>query len=407
LTWTDPTPIAAGKSRVYYVPAHIPGLRDNFVGSAVVTSEGAPIAAILNTSRDAGPGESNRLGAAIGVSEEGGLMPSPTLYAPYLRKAYYGYNSYIAVQNTSNAPADVTVNYYSTAGAMVATESETIPAFSNQIFYQDANGDLPAGFYGSAVIDGDGTPLAAVVNNAAAGNDADVTTAGFESYNAFTGGATKVYVPKLSLNYYDYQSGLSIQNIGAAATNVTVEYTFNNTPYVVGPYSVDPNTSKSIFLASSDLPGTVAGSGSAVVTSDGEPVVVLVSERNDVSGYSVVWNGFADGSGASSILYPKFDREYYNYNGGIQIQNVGDQACQICATWSPAGTGSDVNECQGPVEPGASAFWYGPNVGGLVDDWTGSVVVYSDNGEELAGVYTGVADALTGDSGSAYNAITQ
>jgi len=411
LTWTDPTPIAAGKSKVYYVPNAIPGLRENFVGSAVVTSEGAPIAAILNTARVTGTGEMARIGSAIGVSEEGGLMPSPMLYAPYLRKAYYGYNSYIAVQNTSNSAADVSVMYYNNTGALLDTETANIPAFSNQIFYQDQNGNLPAGFYGSAVIDGNGTPLAAVVNNAAEGNDAVVTTSGFESYNAFTGGATKVFVPKMTVNYYDYQSGLSIQNIGNAATSVQVEFKFGANTYTkTSAAPVQPNTAWSIFLANeaaSGIPNGTAGSGSATITAlDGQPIVVLVSERNDATGFSVVWNGFADGSGTSSILFPKFDRAYYDYNGGIQIQNIGTQSCEICATWSPV-SGTDVNACQGPVAPGASVFWFGPNVTGLLDNFHGSVVVFSDNGEPLAGVYTSRNDILAGDTYSAYNGITQ
>jgi hypothetical protein len=412
LTWTDPTPIAAGKSRVYYVPNAIPGLRDNFVGSAVVTSEGAPIAAILNTSRVAGAGESARTGSAIGVSEEGSLMPSPMLYAPYLRKDYYGYNSYIAVQNTSNSAADVSVKYYDHLGVLVSTETENIPAFSNQIFYQDANASLPAGFRGSAVIDGDGTPLAAVVNNAGSGNDADVTTAGFESNNAFTGGATKVYVPKVTVNYYDYQSGLSIQNIGNAPTGMQVEFKFGANTYTkTSAAPVGPNTAWQIFLATasaSGIPAGHSGSGSAIVTSlDGQPIVVLVTERNDATGFSVVWNGLADGSGAPSVLFPKYDRWYYNYNGGIQIQNLGDQPCNICATWSPI-AGVDVNPpCQGPVAPGASIFWFGPNVIGLLDNFHGSVVAYSDNGEEVQGVYISRNDALAGDTYSAYNGIAQ
>jgi hypothetical protein len=411
LTWTDPTPIEAGKSKSYYVPTAFASLPANFVGSAVVTSEGAPIAAILNTSK-IDEGANRRVGSAIGVSEEGDLMPATKLYAPYLRKAYYGYNSLIAVQNTTNAPADVSVMYYDHTGVMVDTETAQIPAFSNQIFYQDANADLPANFHGSAVIDGGSAPLAAVVNNAAAGNEADVTTAGYESYNAFTGGAALVYVPKVTVNYYDYQSGLTIQNIGNAPTSVRVDYKFGANNYTkTSPSPVQPNTSWGIFLANesvSGIPTGTTGSGSATVTSlDGQPVVVLVSERNDVTGYSVTWSGFADGSGAPSILFPKFDRTYYDYNGGVQIQNLGTQACMVCGTWSPVG-GGDVNPpCLGPVAPGASVQWFGPNVAGLPDNSTSGVVIYSDNGEPLAGLYNFRNEVLAGDSGGAYNSMSK
>ncbi|MBN1399610.1 MAG: hypothetical protein JXA74_02160 [Anaerolineae bacterium] len=418
LEWTDPTDIPAGQSKVYYVPTQIPGLPENFVGSAVVTSDGAPIAAILNTSRVVSTGEKTRIGSAIGVSEEGGLIPAAMVYAPYLRKNYYGRNSYVAVQNTTDVAANVTLKYYdAVTGAEIpaAQETASIPAFSNQIFYQDANAGLPDGFFGSAVIDGNGTLLAVVANNANSGNDADVTTAAFESYNGFIGGATKVYVPKATVNYYNYQTGLSIQNIGTGPADVTVTFNIGGATYTTSKTGQAANTPWSIYLgtqSASGIPTGTSGSGSAIIEST-QPIVVLVSEVKTAEGFGVTWGGFAEGSGSSAILFPKFDRTYYGYNGGIQIQNLGDEACDITATWSQQGR-TDVPDTKYDVQPGESIFWYGPNVPGLTENFSGSVVVVSSNGEPIAGVYTSRSDApvgsqyyRSGDSYSAYNGIAK
>ena len=102
--FTDTIP--AGGSKGYWVPS-IAGLPDNFVGSAVVSSN-VPVVANVNT-QVAAPGteaEPNRVGTASGV-----LDPATTLYFTQVMRTPT-WNSYIAVQNTSSEPASVTVRYY-------------------------------------------------------------------------------------------------------------------------------------------------------------------------------------------------------------------------------------------------------------------------------------------------------
>ena len=392
--------IAAGKSKTYYVPSHISGLPDNFIGSAVVSAD-QPVAAILNTSRvaDGGDADPKRIGSATGV-----LAPSTKAYAPYLRKNYYGRNSYIAVQNTTGSTVNVTITYYNASGTEVDTDTAAITAYSSQIFYQDMNGDLPDNYFGSAIVEGDGN-IAVVVNNANAGTD--VTTSGFESYNGFAAGATKLYMPKLTVNYYDYQSGFTVQNISTSAANMSITYTYGGNTYTKASPSIAAGAAWSVYLANSPvsgLPAGIVGSGSAIVTSD-QPVVGVVTEVNDAAGFSVVWSAIADGSASDTVLYPKFDRAYYNYDGGIQIQNVGTTDTVLTATWSQTGL-ADVTKTSGTLAPGESTFWYGPDVAGLSSNFYGSVVVVSQSGSAIAGVYTSRnGDTSLGDTYSAYNGI--
>jgi hypothetical protein len=397
--------IEAGKSKTYYVPTHIPGLPSDFVGSAVVTAD-QPVAAILNTTRT--DSTDKRIGAATGV-----LSPATKVYAPYLRKAYYGRNSYIAIQNTGDEQATVTVKYFDrvTGDEIVAAqEDHTIPAYTTMISYQDQNADLPAGggsasFHGSAVIEGT-QPLAVVVNNANAGTSPQ--SSGFESYNGMTAGATKLYMPKLTVNYFDYQSSFTVQNTGDVATPVDVTYTFGGTTYMHSNPSLAPGAAWPVYLASesqSNLPAGLSATGSAVVTAD-QPLVGIVTEvhEQDDKGFAVISSAVPDGTGTGVVLFPKFARTYFDYDSGIQIQNIGTEATTVTAVFSQAGR-PDVTVVSPSIPAGESTFWYGPNVAGLSENFGGSVVVTSDNGQPIAGVYTERNDVEPGDSYTAYNGI--
>lgn len=394
--------ILAGKSKTYYVP-NIGALPTNFVGSVVVSSD-VEVAAILNTTKVAAgtSAEPKRIGSAVGVS-----VPSTTVYAPYLRKDYYGRNSYIAVQNTSGADATAYVTYRDATGAAItaANESAVIGAYSTKIFYQNDNTNLPAGFSGSAVITST-APLAVVANNANAGTS--VGTAGFESYNGFASsqGATKIFLPKLTVNYSDYQSSFTIQNAGTVAANMTITYTFGTNTWTKTSGLIQPGAAWSVYLATSSasgIPAGTSGPGSAVVTSS-QPMVALVTEVKSTLGYSVISVGVADGQATDTVLFPKFDSEFSNYNSGIQIQNVGTTTTTVTLTFSKAGSPDVTKSAQ--IGPGKSTAWYGPNLG-LGAGWTGSVVAVSSGGVPIAGIHTNRNSALLGDTYTAYNGIAK
>ena len=386
--------IEAGKSKTYYVPSHIEGLPSDFVGSAVVTAD-QPVAAILNTTR--ADGDLKRMGSATGV-----LSPASNVFAPYLRKHFYGRNSYVAIQNTSDQQASVTVTYYDgQTGDQIAaaTETWTIPAFTTKISYQDANNDLPSGFSGSAVIAGN-QPLAVVVNNANAGTDVD--TSGFESYNGLATGSTTLYLPKLTVNYYGYQSSFTVQNVGDAPADVTVTYTFGGDTYTQTRTGLAPNAAWAVYLATqSTLPDGLVGAGAAVVTSN-QPLVGLVTEVRREMGYAVISSAVAQGTATNAVLFPKFTYEYYNYSGGIQIQNISDQATTVTLVFSQAGR-ADVTVSTS-IPAGQSASWFGTHVPGLTQDFNGSVTAVSD-GQPIAGIYTERNNLQPGDTYVAYNGI--
>jgi len=369
--------IDPGKAKSYYVPSSgkTSDLPEGFIGSAVVSSD-QPVAANVNTqvpsSEGVSPDEPIRIGTSSGV-----LEPSTDLYFPQVMKEYYGRNSYLAIQNTASSSASVTVQYYDATGALVATDVQTVGPYTTYIFRQGENTTLSNGFVGSAKVTGT-QELAGICNFY--NNESNYTEAQFHSYNAFSGGATKLNVPRVVKDYYNYQSGLKVQNVGTSATTVTVTYYFGGTAYTQTSTSIGPNQAWGPYMGTeSQLPASMAGvsgSGSAVIeSSGGQPIVAIINEENRDVGFGVTYNAFLAGEETTTVLFPQVTAKFYGYCSGIQIQNVGTSTANLTITYSMAGR-ADVTK-SGTAEPGASYSAFAPNEG-LGMDFNGSVVVTSN-----------------------------
>jgi len=364
--------IDPGKAVSYYVPDHAKtaGLPEGFIGSAVVSSD-QPVAANVNTQVPGSEGTTPGLPLRIGTSS-GVLEPSTDLYFPQLMKEYWGWNSYIAVQNTASSSASVTVQYYSSAGALVATDVQTVGPYTTYIFRQGDNATLSNGFVGSAKVTGT-QDLAGICNFYNSENT--YTEAQFHSYNAFSGGETTLNVPRVVKDYWDYNSGLTVQNVGSSATTVTVTYYFGGTPITQTSPSIDPNAAWGVYLPDQAVLAAVSGSGSAKIVSTGQPIVAIINEDNRVVGFGVTYNAFLAGEETTSVLFPQVTAKFWGYSGGIQVQNVGTSTANLTITYSMAGRG-DVTK-YGTAAPGMAYEAFAPDEGVGID-FNGSVVVTSD-----------------------------
>jgi len=404
---TEPFTIAGGLSRTFFVPSHLTCVPVNFVGSVVLTSD-YPVVAIINTQKTpVGNNDPSRMASALGEN-----IPATKVYVPMLRKDFYNRNTYVAVQNTEATAATVYFNYYSDKGQALpaAREVVTVPAYSTKIFYQNDNANLPLslnGFNGSGVITST-VRLAVVVNQANAGTTAG--NSGFESYNGATSGATTIYMPKMDVNYYTYyQSGFQVQNIGEEPAYMTATYTFGNQVFTKASPKIEPGSAWVVFLANSPVSGIPAGfsgTGAAVIEST-QPVVGVVNETNDAVGHSYITSAFTQESATDTVVFPKFDSLFYGqYNSGITIQNLGTTTTTVTVVFSNQLTQVDTQVVSGDIAPGASKSWYGPSVvPALGTQFTGSVVVFSNNGQKIAGIHTEFNTTLLGDTFTAYNGI--
>ncbi|NLD73627.1 MAG: hypothetical protein GX649_13040 [Chloroflexi bacterium] len=381
--FTDTIP--AGGSKGYWVPS-IAGLPDNFVGSAVVSSN-VPVVANVNT-QVAAPGteaEPNRVGTASGV-----LDPATTLYFTQVMRTPT-WNSYIAVQNTSSEPASVTVRYYNdTDGNEAASDTQSISAFSTRIFRQGDYASLPTNWGGSAVVTSD-RPIAGIANFYNEGVNKD--TSQFHSYNAFSAGGTRLYVPRVVVNYYDYQSGIKVQNVGTAATDVTITYYFGGQSYTQVLADVQPGAAKAVYLANvPDLAALGRVDGAAIITSSGDvPIVATVNEDNRVGaafpgheGRGVTYNAFVDGAQTDTIFFSQVTNRATGYTGGIQVQNVGTDTTTVTTVWSAPGKTTVTSQKQ--LAPNASVAWFAPQVISETG-FNGSVTVTAD--QPIVGIANG------------------
>jgi len=315
------------------------------------------------------------------------------MYAPQVMKNLAGWNSYIAVQNTDTSDASVTVTYKDAAGNAVtgATETVTIPAQSTHIFYQDSNTGLPDNFIGAATISADnGTSKLAVVVNFY--NDGSMSSkAQLHSYNGFASGANKLYVPRVVRNFYGYNSGLSIQNIGTSNTTVKITFNFAGNSYTYTSGTIAPGAALALYAPNmSELSGVDSlpqsqRFGSAVVeVQSGGPIVAIVNEDNrggagvpvERAGQGSTYNAIPAGTETTTVFFAQIARNAGGiFSGGFQVANTTntDGTCNI----SYAGA-SAANETGVTLPANGSIARYGPNVTNLPDGFNGAVTVTCD-----------------------------
>jgi hypothetical protein len=102
------------------------------------------------------------------------------------------------------------------------------------------------------------------------------------AYNAVGSGAEAVFVPLVYRAYGGWNSGLQIQNTGAAPTTITVRFFRQDGQAMGGLQStLDPGAARSFYLPSvPTIPDGWAGSAT-VTSSDGQLIAVIVNHIRD------------------------------------------------------------------------------------------------------------------------------
>jgi hypothetical protein len=392
LTYTDPNQVAPGASRLYFTPSSPPGLSSGFLGSAVVSSDRA-LACNVNTQVvGAGVGtvaSPARIGTSAGLDSS---QAASTIYAVQVVKAVGGtFNSYVAIQNTDSVAVDVTVSYKDRTGVdPAANETVNIKPNATHVFYQSDNVKLPAGFIGGAKFSSTSGKLVGVVAIYNSGTSAD--TAQFLSYNTMASGAAKLSVPRYVANYYGNQSGLTVQNIGAAATALKITYTFQGVDYVVNTPSIAPGAVYANYakdeaaLAALKNIDPTKRTGSAVVeaTTAGSSIIAIVNEDNRgecsaascgpllPKGWGATYNAFVDGTATNTVFFAQVTSKATSneFNGGIQIVNstATPGTCTITYSGVPAATQSNL-----AVAANSSLSIYLPGVANLTAGFNSAV----------------------------------
>ncbi|RCK75720.1 MAG: putative cell-wall-anchored protein SasA (LPXTG motif) [Anaerolineae bacterium] len=378
--------IPGNGSKTWYLPSHVSGLSSGFIGSAVVSSD-KQIAAIVNTQLPSGSNPT-RVGTSTGVNS-----PAETVYATQIMKNYYGWNSYCAVQNTGSSPFTVSAYYYDQNGTQVgAPRTQSIPANASYIFDQSTDSGLSNGFTGSAKFVGDSTHLLAVVcnfyNAGTGSNDAQ-----FHSYNGMGIGGTTLYVPRVVKDYYGYQSGIKIQNIGTETLTVTINFNFNGVQYTLTSPSISPGRSWGPYMGDpSQLSGAtpslaaVSGSGSAVISvnapNSNKLIIATINEDNRVNpaGRGVTYEAGLLSEASNVIVFPQITSEYYGYSSGWQVMKVESGNATCTASYSASGSIAAFTENFTLTDSLPSFSRFAPNAPGMLagianDNYNGAVTI--------------------------------
>lgn len=310
--WVNPTPgagltpnqvrLAPGQA-YYFDQAVMPALGTRFIGSAVATSvNGQPL-----------------VGSVVQVGPFGlfaydgfGSAGSSSLLVPLFHYRNAGFQSSVQVQNVGTAPTTVTMTYTPSLAGNACTETRTVAPGASEIFGflafhgptagsncwdVNSSGGVGTRFVGSAHVSAntDNQPLLGVVNQM------NSTTLRSGSYNAYAPDAATqcVIAPIIMDNNAGYWTGISLMNVGATATTVTIQYSpFEGHTPASGSVTLQPNQGASV-LHWGQLRATPTARyiGSAQACGDaGALIVAVVNQLNDRPGVTgdtlYVYNAF-------------------------------------------------------------------------------------------------------------------
>lgn len=210
----NPSPVATrtsnnvpGYASVSFQQEGMPELANNQFYSAKVTGTG-DVAVVVNIY---GKGGSRTYQLYSYNAFQSG---STKAYAPLILNKYYGFDTSLTIQNMGANAANVTVLY--TNGV---SNNYTIQPGAAQAIYTPSVSGLPAGnvLYGATITSNNGQDLAVLVNQSDANGRAS-------SYIGMPAGFTEIRAPTVYKSFYTYESSITCQNVGSAATTMTIKY---------------------------------------------------------------------------------------------------------------------------------------------------------------------------------------
>lgn len=345
---TDLDPIEAGKSAYVYVP-DLTTVAEGLYGGVVKCDQEA--SAVVNFSDpDSGASYSAIRGG------QGNVLSGPGIYDDY-----FDYYSNVTVQNTSDAPNDITLEIYEpgTAAPVYTETASAVPSYGYVTFEQEGLAELATDQYYSARVEGT-SEIAGVINIYGRGpNEVELY-----SYNPFSAGTTEAYAPVIMNDFYGYDSALVIQNVGTETANVTITYSDGT----VKTTTIEPDQAESRYTPAEGLAtGLLTG---AKVESD-QPIVLLVNESTDMH-RAASYSGFA--SGSTTVRAPIVLRRYYDYNSSVTCQNLGTEATVMSIAYGGISGTTDSPS----IEPNGIHMFYQRTDPLLSDGFIGSATVTAD-----------------------------
>ena len=248
-------------------------------------------------------------------------------FLPDVRGSNSGWTSSIIIRNDGAEDRDVSVTYLN--GTTTPTTLQMQPGTVATV-------QPPASYSGAAVVDGSEDLSVVVYTDGAARGSLDN---GFlpqgAGDSAFEQAGTILWVPAFYKNIWNVNSSVSIQNVGASDTTVTIDFVGRpgnpgNVSAVSGTGTIAPGGR--VTLNSNVIPDGWVGS---LRLTSAQPIVATVYDDRSVSpAYSRSYNAFGE---SSPLVYvPAAYRNLWGFNTGLVIQNQnGAQPTNVTLTFCP------------------------------------------------------------------------
>lgn len=293
---------------------------------------------------------------------------APTQYAPAFYNVAYGWSSALTIMNTGSANANVTLIFRDRVGNP-ATTVGLPPILPNARYTLNSSAVFGGGMWiGSVEITTyPSQPVATQVSH----THTDQSTA---TYNAASGGASTVFVPAAYKTNYNLTTGLIVQNIGTANTNVTVDFYNRNGTYTttVSLGTLAPQRANGIHLSSvSGLPNNWAGSA-RIVSSSGQPLAAV--SRGDWLNAGYYFHSAASQPG-STVYLPHMAKNASGRTTSYLVQNTSPYfSCWVTAYYYDGVGDVTYTESYNLNAYGSTGRYQGSD-GNLTDGWEGSIVL--------------------------------
>ena len=317
-----------------------PSVPAGFNGSAVISAD-QPVAAILNISGN---------NFAYGGSASGISAGATKVSLPLIQKNNGGFDTWCSIQNAGTAAASVSVTFAprdASSGNAHTTAAVTVQPGAAMTIDTTAISQLGSRFVGAATVNSPTQPVAAICNQTGLGASKTLLT-----YDGFGGGSTNVRVPLVQngngASNNLFASGISIQNVGTATTNITVQFSPNTRgtfqPQTITFNNVAAGQTKTINTANATTNANAPGFGgntaalryvgSATITSSGQPLVAVVNQIG-ASSTGSSYEGYNPANGTAKVSLPLLMANNGGFNTAFQCQNVGNTNATITVQYGP------------------------------------------------------------------------
>ena len=310
--------IDAGTSTTYYPIDASAG----FDGSVVISSD-QPVAAIVNILGDGGA-----FGGASYDSFSGGTADANI---PLVLSNFFGIYTFFNVQNTGSAATTVSVDYVVTGGTCSSADVTIQPGAAATF---DQSDDCTGNAIGAASVSSDGEVAVAVVQ---------YDTKSLLAYNAFTTiGSATASAPLVSQNFFGSRTALQVQNTGAAATNVTVD--FSPSPGFPGAAcsqtlnvaaGASANFGDSAFFNST--PACNAGSGwvgGASISAASGTIVGVVNTVTSGTANAAAYSAFDPSTATNVVNFPLIMQDNFGIFTGFGLSSADGSSIDISCTFA-------------------------------------------------------------------------